>query len=253
MEEVAEVIKQLQESTDNRVAGLNQMITDLYYKIVQPAIETSDELKKKVTQVQQLADENKKELSSKANQSDIPDRMTWAQITDKPNLATKDELPVIPKDLVHTDQLDKVKTNIDTAQVTADQALTIANDAKAGADQAEQTATQAKQTAAQAVAIAQNVKAAINVIYTNKKPSDYTDGIFYEQIQVGSLGVDRTSYGQELSYSDVGILTTKVVTSGNSRYARQRFEVISSRYPYTYERNGSGDAWSSWHGTTLWD
>lgn len=88
---------------------------------------------------------------------------------------------------------------------------------------------------------------------TNKTPSDYSDGVFYEAKTVTAVGIDRDGYADDVKTGTNGILTTKVVTINNQKYARQTFELLDNTYPLTLERNGAGDSWNDWHGVTNWN
>lgn len=73
---------------------------------------------------------------------------------------------------------------------------------------------------------------------TNKKPSDYSDGIFYEL--KSSTAVDLSELTVE------GVVTTKAFTNGsNEHVAVQTFEPISGD-GQVYHRNGSADIWNTW-------
>lgn len=89
---------------------------------------------------------------------------------------------------------------------------------------------------------------------TIKKPSDYSEGFSYEQKSVSATGLDQSNFtGSALSTATLGLLTSKTIISKSVKYVRQRFEVLDSDYPYTFERNGTGDTWYPWHGVTVWD
>lgn len=153
--------------------------------------------------------------------------LTWDNIKGKPDVALKSDLPVVPTDLVHTSELEKVKSDV----------------------------TQAKQDAAQAVANAESAKVTIDTsnIHQIKKPSEYSEGFSYELKATGILEVNQTTLGKSLTYSTIGLLTSVAIDSYGSRRVRQRFEVIDSDYPYTFVRTGTGNVWYPWHGITEWD
>ncbi|WP_270529526.1 GH25 family lysozyme [Limosilactobacillus vaginalis] len=87
----------------------------------------------------------------------------------------------------------------------------------------------------------------------NKVPSDYSDGIFYEQKTAAAVDIDRTDYADAVKSGTTGILTTKAVTIDKKKYARQSFELLDNDYPLTLERNGSDSAWEDWHAVTNWN
>ncbi len=143
------------------------------------------------------------------------------------NKIDRNELPVIPTDLVHTAEMEQVKAEV----------------------------SQNNQLANQAVAIANSVKATIDTdnLHQVKKPSEYSEGFSHELKAAGVLEVNQTTLGKSLTYSTIGLLTSVAIDSYGSRCVRQRFEVIDSDYPYTFVRTGTGNVWYPWHGITEWD
>lgn len=88
--------------------------------------------------------------------------------------------------------------------------------------------------------------------YMSKKPSDYTDGIFYEEKYISTMGIDRSSLDSSAQTGTYGLVTTKVMTINGTKFARQQCEVIDSQRPITFLRNGYSNSWSSWEvNTTL--
>lgn len=86
-------------------------------------------------------------------------------------------------------------------------------------------------------------------VSSNKKPSDYSDGIFYEQKTTKTLGIDRADYAKEAQDGTQGILTTKCV----NHTARQEFELTDGSMPLTLVRTGADDKWNDWHAVTNWN
>lgn len=86
-------------------------------------------------------------------------------------------------------------------------------------------------------------------VSSNKKPSDYSDGIFYEQKTTKTLGIDRADYAKEAQDGTQGILTTKSV----NHTARQEFELTDGSMPLTLVRTGADDKWNDWHVVTNWN
>ncbi|HJA23125.1 MAG TPA: hypothetical protein H9958_02750 [Candidatus Limosilactobacillus intestinavium] len=88
--------------------------------------------------------------------------------------------------------------------------------------------------------------------YMSKKPSDYTDGIFYEEKYISTMCIDRSSLDSSAQTGTYGLVTTKVMTINGTKYARQQCEVLDSQRPITFLRNGYSNSWSSWEvNTTL--
>ena len=77
---------------------------------------------------------------------------------------------------------------------------------------------------------------------TNKKPSEYPEGIFHEVKDVSTLGIDRSHIAPELQQGHYALVTTKKY----SGYARQVAEVLDSSTPATFVRNGEGSTWYGW-------
>lgn len=148
--------------------------------------------------------------------------LTWDNIKGKPDVALKSDLPVVPTDLVHTAELEKVKSDV----------------------------TLAKQDAAQAVANAESAKATIDTrnIHQIKKPSDYSEGFSYELKEVSELIPDRSNLDSTAQDGSQGIITTEACKG----YARQTLKVIDSQRPLTFIRNGSGDSWYPFELVTTW-
>lgn len=82
----------------------------------------------------------------------------------------------------------------------------------------------------------------------NKKPSDYSEGIFHEIKKVSSMDIDRSDLAPESQQGNTVFVTTKVY----SGMARQVAEVLDSEKPVTFIRNGIGDSWYRWEADTSW-
>lgn len=83
---------------------------------------------------------------------------------------------------------------------------------------------------------------------TNKKPSDYSDGIFHEVKYISALGIDRSELDVTAQAGTQVFLTTKAYNS----YARQTAEVFDSNRPITFIRTGHNSTWNSWEVMTTW-
>lgn len=77
---------------------------------------------------------------------------------------------------------------------------------------------------------------------TNKKPSEYPEGFSYEIKKVSSMEIDRSKMAPELQQGFQVLVTTKRY----STYARQVAEVLDSSTPATFVRNGEGSTWYGW-------
>ncbi|EEW53043.1 hypothetical protein [Limosilactobacillus antri] len=211
--------------------------------------------------------------------------LTWSKISDKPDLvlekdlpdfnqfAKRDELPDT-SGLAKAATVDAVKTTVESAISTAEKAQSTA-DANSKAlsekvdrkdlptdlvhspelDKVRVDVTQAKQDAAQALAVAKSATTTLDASkeFVAKKPSEYQEGFSRELKAAGVLEVNQTTLGKNLTYSTIGLLTSVAIDSYGSHCVRQRFEVIDSDYPYTFERTGTGNVWYPWHGITEWD
>ena len=148
--------------------------------------------------------------------------LDWNEIKNKPDVALKSELPVVPTDLVHTAELEKVKSDV----------------------------TQAKQDAAQAVANTESAKVTIDTsnIHQIKKPSEYPEGFSHELKEVFELIPDRSNLDSTAQDGSQAIVTTEVCKG----YARQTLKVIDSQRPLTFIRNGYGSTWYPFELVTTW-
>lgn len=164
-----------------------------------------DAVKTVADKAQAIADTNSKLLETKADRKD---------------------LPTVPTDLVHSAELEQVRTDVN----------------------------QAKQDSAKALAVAKSASTTLDASkeFVAKKPSEYHEGFSSELKAAGILEVNQTTLGKSLTYSTIGLLTSVAIDSYGSRCVRQRFEVIDSDYPYTFVRTGTGNVWYPWHGITEW-
>lgn len=158
-----------------------------------------DAVKTVADKAQAIADTNSKLLETKVDRKD---------------------LPTVPTDLVHSAELDQVRTDV----------------------------SQAKQDAAQAVTVAKNAKAAIDTSdeFTVKKPSEYSEGFSHELKRVAVMIPDRSDLIESAQAGTIGILST--VSYGG--YAHQTLKVLDSQRPMTFIRNGSGNTWYPWETVT---
>ena len=164
-------------------------------------IDVVDAVKTVADKAQAIADTNSKLLETKVDRKD---------------------LPTVPTDLVHSAELDQVRTDI----------------------------SQAKQDAAQAVTVAKNTKTAIDTSdeFTVKKPSEYPEGFSHELKEVFELIPDRSNLDSTAQDGFQAIVTTEVCKG----YARQTLKVIDSQRPLTFIRNGYGSTWYPFELVTTW-
>ena len=142
------------------------------------------------------------------------------------NKIDRNELPVIPTDLVHTAEMEQVKAEV----------------------------SQNKQLANQAVAIANSVKATIDTdnLHQVKKPSEYSEGFSYEVKALSDLGIDLSKYDTSVQNGWIGLVKSVQVLIFSSVYVTQTVRVLGSYRPTTFIRNGSGDSWYPWELITTW-
>ena len=166
---------------------------------------TSESALSNAEKAQSTADANSKALTNKVN---------------------RDELPVVPTDLVHTAELNQAKADI----------------------------TKAKQMANDAVALANNARTIIDTsnIHQIKKPSEYSEGFSYEVKALSDLGIDLTKYDTSVQNGWIGLVKSVQVSVFNSVYVTQTVRVLGSYRPTTFIRNGSGDSWYPWELITTW-
>lgn len=192
-------------------------------------------------------------LSAYAKKTDIPDTSAFALKSDIPD-------PIDTSNFA-------TKSEVQTAQSTADNAYKIGrNDAtlikqlsnQVDAIKIPDLSGYAKTsdiptdvvTHAELANATPQIDASLK--YMSKKPSDYTDGIFYEEKYISTMGIDRSSLDSSAQTGTYGLVTTKVMTINGTKFARQQCEVIDSQRPITFLRNGYSNSWSSWEvNTTL--
>lgn len=160
-----------------------------------------DAVKIVADKAQAIADTNSKLLETKVDRKD---------------------LPTVPTDLVHSAELEQVRTDV----------------------------SQAKQDAAQAMANAKSAKAAIDTSdeFTVKKPSEYPEGFSYELKEVFELIPDRSNLDVTAQEGYQAIVTTEACQG----YARQTVKVIDSERPLTFIRNGIGSTWYPFEQINTW-
>lgn len=88
-------------------------------------------------------------------------------------------------------------------------------------------------------------------LFSNKNPSDYPGGFYYEVKWLNSIGIDRSKLDTSAQGGYYGLLTTKSVDY-LSGYAFQRCELLDAKRPLVYVRNGSASTWSDWELVTTW-
>lgn len=158
-----------------------------------------DAVKTVADKAQAIADTNSKLLETKVDRKD---------------------LPTVPTDLVHSAELDQVRTDVSQAQQDAAQAMANAKSAKAAIDTSDE--------------------------FTVKKPSEYSEGFSHELKQVAAMIPDRSGLDKSAQAGSIAVLST--MSYGN--YARQTLKVLDSQRPMTFIRNGSGDTWYPWETVT---
>ena len=156
-------------------------------------------------------------------------------------------------DFVTSNDLISVRNTASSAQEAAREAQSVANSASSIASSAYSLASSANSKASQLEnKINQMGKIDSSSQYSNKTPSEYSDGIFYEEKYISTMGIDRSSLDNSAQSGTYGLVTTKVMTINGTKYARQQCEVMDSQRPITFLRNGYSNSWSSWEvNTTL--
>ena len=87
---------------------------------------------------------------------------------------------------------------------------------------------------------------------TNKKPSDYSDGIFYEVKSISALSINRSRFDSSAQTGSYGLVTTKVVTVNGTKFAHQKCEVLDSQRLIIFLRHGYSDNWTTWELNQTW-
>ena len=166
---------------------------------VEAAKATAESALSNAEKAQAIADTNSKLLETKVDRKD---------------------LPTVPTDLVHSAELDQVRTDVSQAQQDAAQAMANAKSAKAAIDTSDE--------------------------FTVKKPSEYSEGFSHELKRVAVVIPDRSDLIESAQAGTIGILST--VSYGG--YAHQALKVLDSQRPMTFIRNGSVDTWYPWETVT---
>lgn len=83
---------------------------------------------------------------------------------------------------------------------------------------------------------------------TNKKPSDYSEGIFHEVKDVSTLGIVRTP--ADFAPEGRQGTTAFVTTMSYGGMAHQTADIVDSEKPMRFCRNGKGDTWYRWEWST---
>jgi hypothetical protein len=85
---------------------------------------------------------------------------------------------------------------------------------------------------------------------TNKKPSDYSEGIFHEVKEVSTLGIvrDPADFAPEGRQGTIAFVTT--MSYGGM--AHQTADIVDSEKPMRFCRNGKGDIWYRWENSTTY-
>lgn len=216
-----------------------------------------------------LADYAKKSdiprLDGYAKKSDIPDLSGYAkrsEIPDISSLATKAETQQAQSKADQAYEaagdnstlIKQLSGRIDTIHVPSidglatisalDEVKTTADSAKSIAQQAQSTAEGATNTAEQAVEIANQAKTRFDTVnqFTNKKPSDYSEGFYREIKSMAIMGINRSQLASDAQDGN----TALVLTYSYGGFARQTVMVLDSQRPMTYKRNGKANQWYPW-------
>lgn len=166
---------------------------------------TAESALSKAEEAQSTADANSKALADKVD---------------------RNELPVIPTDLVHTAELEQARADITKAEQMANDAVALANNARTTIDTSN--------------------------IHQIKKPSEYSEGFSYEVKALSDLGIDLTKYDTSVQNGWIGLVKSVRVSVFNSVYVTQTVRVLGSYRPTTFIRNGSGDSWYPFELVTTW-
>lgn len=194
--------------------------------------------------------------------TDLPDFTQFAKTTDLSQYALKKDIPTS----IDTSNF-ATKTEVQQAQTTADNAYKIGRndanlikqlsnrvDAIKMPDLSDYAKTSEIPTDVVTHAELDNVATKIDTSsqYTNKKPSDYADGIFYEVKSISALSIDRSRFDSSAQAGSYGLVTTKVVTVNGTKFAHQKCEVLDSQRLIIFLRHGYSDNWTTWELNQTW-
>ncbi len=209
------------------------------------------------------------ELSEKL--ASIHTSTNWSDIADKPDVALKSDIPSVDGFLKLSDLSDyakksdipsladyvkktdlngyATKTDLSSVRYTTENASSTASSASSTASSAYSLASSANSKASQLEnQISQIGKIDSSSQYTNKTPSQYADGVFYEIKNPDYIGIYRSDLDSSAQSGSTAIVTTKKY----GQMARQTAEVLDNQRPITFIRNGYNSSWSSWEVVTTW-
>lgn len=198
------------------------------------------------------------DLVGYAKKSDIPSLADYVTSEELSGYAKKTDLPapVDTSGFATTSDLSDVRTTAEIASSTASSAQTTAQEAQSTASNASNTASSAYSLASSANSKASQLETKVNQTgkidssgqYTNKTPSQYADGVFYEIKNPDYIGIYRSDLDSSAQSGSTAIVTTKKY----GQMARQTAEVLDNQRPVTFIRNGYSSSWSSWEVVTTW-
>lgn len=85
-----------------------------------------------------------------------------------------------------------------------------------------------------------------------KKPSEYSDGFYYEVKTLADLGIDLTKYDKSVQNGWIGLVKSERVSIFNTVYVTQTVRMLGSYRPTTFIRNGSDDTWYPFELLNTW-
>ena len=222
------------------------------------------------------------ELGDYAKKSDIPTTMPWDKVTEKPDIALKQDIPNVSgfakeielaeyakkADIPSIDGLAK-ETELASVKTTAESALSNAEKAQSTADANTQAlSVKADKTELDNYARLSDIpelpdlsgyalKNELPSIDTSdlhkiKKPSEYSDGFYYEVKTLADLGIDLTKYDKSVQNGWIGLVKSERVSIFNTVYVTQTVRMLGSYRPTTFIRNGSDDTWYPFELLNTW-
>ena len=216
-----------------------------------PDLVTESELSEKLASIHTST--NWSDIADKpdvALKSDIPSVDGFLKLSDLSDYAKKSDIPSLADYVKKTDLNSyATKTDLSSVRYTAENASSTASSASSTASSAYSLASSANSKASQLEnQISQIGKIDSSSQYTNKTPSQYADGIFYEIKNPDYIGIYRSDLDSSAQSGSTAIVTTKKY----GQLARQTAEVLDNQRPITFIRNGNGSSWSTWEAVTTW-
>jgi hypothetical protein len=185
------------------------------------------------------------QLEQRLAKLNIPTTLSWNQITDKPTIPSIDGLAT-------TSALGEVKSTAESAKSIAEKAQSTADANTESIKTISLTPGPQGPKGDRGPQGPSGKDATITIDSssqnTNKKPSEYPEGIFHEVKDVSTLGIVRTP--ADFAPEGRQGTTAFVTTMSYGGMAHQTVDIVDSKKPMRFCRNGKGNTWYRWEWST---